>query len=164
MEPVAAVGPYEGVLREAIHGLKYGRRRALAVPLGELLARRLEEEFADWQPEFLTPVPIHWRRRWQRGFNQAELLAEELAQLYGVGVDTESLRRVRHTRSQVGLSSELRRRNLADAFRVCRPESVKGRRVLLVDDVCTTRTTLMECARALRAAGAQTVYGLVLSC
>src|SRR2546422_3781560 len=68
-EAVAAVGPYEGALREAIHGLKYTRRRALAEPLGELLARRLEEEFPRWQPESVLPLPIHWRRRLWRGFH-----------------------------------------------------------------------------------------------
>jgi ComF family protein len=163
LEVLAAAGRYQGVLRDAIHGLKYGRRRGLAPPLGELLARRAEEEMPRWRPDLILPVPIHWRRRFHRGFNQAELLVDELARLMELPVDRVSLARVRHTRSQVGLSGDMRRQNLEGAFRVRRPEAIRGRSLLLVDDVCTTKTTLIECARVLRAAGAHSIYALVLS-
>jgi ComF family protein len=164
LDAIAAAGRYEGVLREAVHGLKYGRRRALAEPLGTLLAGRLEESMPEWWPEVVVPVPIHWSRRLRRGFNQAELLAQVVGQAAALRTDTASLARVRRTRSQVGLSGEERRRNLTGAFQVRRPAAFSNRTVLLVDDVYTTGTTLAECARALRAAGASAVYGLVLAC
>jgi ComF family protein len=164
LDGVVAVGRHEGVLREAVHGLKYGRRRALAAPLGALLAQRLEEALADGRPEVVAPVPIHWRRRLWRGFNQAELLADALARTLGMRVEPTVVARVRHTPSQVSLTGEARRRNLAGAFAVPKAEVVRDRRVLLVDDVCTTCTTLAECARVLRHAGARSVHGLVLSC
>jgi ComF family protein len=163
LDGMAAVGRYEGELREAIHALKYGRRRALAVPLGEMLARRLDETLGEWGTGVVVPVPIHWRRRFQRGFNQSELLVEEIARRVRVRVDRASLARVRHTRSQVGLSGEQRRRNLQGAFRVHAPEAIRGQTVLLVDDVATTCTTLVECAAVLRDASARAVYGLVLA-
>jgi ComF family protein len=164
LERVAAAGRYNGVLREAIHGLKYGRRRGLAAPLGALLARRLEDVLAEWWPDVVMPVPIHWGRRLRRGFNQAGLLAEEVADQAQLPADQHSLVRVRRTRSQVGLSGEERRRNLTGAFQVRSTAGVRDCTVLLVDDVYTTGATLGECAQALRAAGARAVYGLVLGC
>jgi ComF family protein len=164
LDAVVAVGSYQGLLREAVHGLKYGRRRGLAPPLGELLARRLEPVLPEWWPDVVLPVPIHWSRRLRRGFNQAEMLADEVARIAGLRPDYSALARIRRTRSQVGLSGDARRRNLSGAFRVRYPAAVAGRSILLVDDVYTTGATLAECGRALRAAGARAVYGLVLSC
>jgi ComF family protein len=163
LEAVAAVGRHEGALREAIHGLKYGRRRGLAVPLGHLLVRRLDATLAEWWPDLVIPVPMHWRARLRRGFNQSELLAEEVAASARLRHDRAALVKVRPTPSQVGLSGDQRRKSLHGAFSVRDPAVVRGRTLLLLDDVCTTGTTLQECARALRAAGAARIYGLILS-
>jgi ComF family protein len=164
LDGVVAAGRYEGVLREAIHGLKYRRQRGLGAPLGALMARRLEDTLAEWWPEVVVPVPIHWSRRLRRGFNQAALLADEVAVTAELPADHTSLVRARPTRSQVGLSGEARRQNLMGAFQVRWPAGVHDRPILLVDDVYTTGATLAECAGALRAAGARAVYGLVLGC
>ena len=118
-------GAYEGVLRELIHLYKYGRVKTLARPLGALLAAALprEERF-----DAVTPVPLHWRRQWQRGFNQSELLARSIARRCGIPV-IHALKRVRPTVAQAGLSNTGRRQNVAAAFGLpARSSGSHGRR------------------------------------
>ncbi len=152
-------GAYEGTLRELIHLFKYGRIRPLAGPLGELLALALPR---DQSFDAVVPVPLHWRRRWQRGFNQSELLAAAAARRYGIPV-LRALRRGRATASQAGLSNSRRRANVTGAFLVRRGQDVRGRRILLVDDVLTTGATASACAAALKQAGARAVAVLTLA-
>jgi len=111
----------------------------------------------------IAAVPLHWRRRWGRGFNQSELLARRLAGLSGVPF-ASLLKRVRATPAQAGLSSARRRRNLAGAF-ACRRQaaSLQGQRILLIDDVMTTGSTLAACARVLKRAGAARVGVLTVA-
>ncbi|MGA2197810.1 MAG: ComF family protein [Bryobacteraceae bacterium] len=153
-------GSYEGALRELIHLYKYGRVQTLAKPLGDLLAAALprEERF-----DAITAVPLHWRRRWQRGFNQSELLARAMAERYGIPV-VRALGRVRATVSQAGLSNTRRRENVAMAF-ACRrgARALAGKRILLIDDVLTTGSTAAACARALKRAGAAKVALLAVA-
>jgi ComF family protein len=156
----ACVGMYDGPLKQAVLRLKYHDRRALAMDLGQLMARRLEELREEWQPEALVPVPIHPQRRRERGYNQAELLAAVIGERCGLPV-REALDRIKDTLPQVGLSAEQRRLNVQDAFRPSGKAS-PGRRAVLIDDVQTTGATLEEVARAARAAGAHTVYALTL--
>lgn len=145
---------YQGGPAEAVKRLKYKGATSLATPMAEMIrsaAERLQVADADC----IVPVPIHWTRRFHRGFNQAELLAGELP---AGRVNRRLLRRVRATRPQVGLSSEARARNIRGAFAAS--ARVAGKRVLLVDDVLTTGSTASECARCLLAAGAREVHGL----
>jgi ComF family protein len=150
-------GAYEGVLRELIHLYKYGRVKTLARPLGALLAAALprEERF-----DAVTPVPLHWRRQWQRGFNQSDLLARTIARRCGIPV-IQALKRVRPTVAQAGLSNTGRRQNVAAAFRPRR--TVEGKRILLIDDVMTTGSTAAACALALKRAGAAKVALLTVA-
>ncbi|MGC8793004.1 MAG: phosphoribosyltransferase family protein [Bryobacteraceae bacterium] len=152
-------GAYEGRLRELIHLFKYGGVRPLGRVLGEWIALAMprEERF-----DAIVPVPLHWRRRWRRGFNQSEVLASAIARRYGTKV-SRVLRRVRATASQAGLKHSARRANVAGAFRVRRGASLPGLRVLLVDDVMTTGATASACARALKEAGARYVAVLTLA-
>jgi ComF family protein len=152
-------GAYEDTLRKLIHLFKYGRVRTLAGPLGALLGASLPsgESF-----DAVAPMPLHWWRRWRRGFNQAELLAREVARRCGVEV-VNAVRRARATAPQAGLSHAQRRENVAGAFEVRRPERVRGLRVALVDDVMTTGATANACAAALKRAGARRVTLLVLA-
>jgi ComF family protein len=150
-------GAYGGVLRELIHLLKYERVRPLSRPLSRYLLRALPREHAF---DAIVPVPLHWRRRWDRGFNQAELLAAGLSASTGLPL-RNALRRLRPTAAQAGLSNAGRRRNVTQAFGCNRPQAVTGKRVLLVDDVMTTGATATACARALKNAGA--VYVAVLT-
>jgi len=153
-------GSYEGALRELIHLYKYGRVQTLAKPLGDLLAAALprEERF-----DAVTAVPLHWRRQWQRGFNQSELLARIVAARYGIGV-VRALRRVRSTKAQAGLSNTRRRENVAGAFECRRgARALQGKRILLIDDVMTTGSTAASCARVLKSAGAAKVSLLTVA-
>jgi len=152
-------GAYEGVLRELIHLFKYGRMRSLARPLGDYLASAIP---LDQGFDVIVPVPLHWRRRLARGFNQAALLAGAVARRYAVPV-APAVKRRRSTGNQAGLSNAARRANVAGAFAVRRPQQVRGRRVLLVDDVLTTGATASACAGALKRAGAAYVAVLTLA-
>jgi len=141
-------GAYEGLQREWVHLYKYGRVQAMAGPLVELLAAALpRNEHLDC----VVPVPLHWRRRWERGINQAELLARGIGRKWHIPV-VRALRQVRHTPTQTSLSNAARRKKVTAAF-ACR-RSVAGHRVLLVDDVLTTGAA---CASALRRSGAARV-------
>jgi ComF family protein len=152
-------GFYEAELRALIHLFKYRRVRTLAAPLGKLLARALP---LDQAFDVIVPLPLHWRKRWQRGFNQAELLAREISRRTNTPVEN-ALRRVHNTAAQAGLTSSKRRLNVSGAFQAKRPAVIDGRRVLLIDDVMTTGATAASCARALRRAGARQVTLLTLA-
>ncbi len=149
--------PYAGVVRAALHALKYAGETRLAVPIGEAMARRWAVAGAGG--DVLVPVPIHRARRRERGYDQAELLARAAAPHLGLPT-ASALERVRLTRPQFELDRRDRAANVADAFRVADPRLVAGRWVVLVDDVVTTGATLATCARALLAAGAVAVSAL----
>ena len=152
-----SLGPYEGSLKTVIHALKFaGRRRAagrLAEALLEAEARRLLVATSD----VLVAVPLHPRRLRERGFNQAALLALELARRTSRSVCPDALVRRLDTAPQAGLTAAARRRNVRDAFAVRRKAVVAGRTVTLVDDVVTTGATALACGRELLAAGAREV-------
>ncbi|MDN5347771.1 MAG: hypothetical protein PWP65_1335 [Clostridia bacterium] len=152
-----AAGPYLGVLKEAIQDFKYNGRRSLAGPLGKLMAEVLVHEKSFGRPEVLIPVPLAPARLQERAFNQAELLAGSLGAVLGLKVQGDVLSRVWETPPQVGLTRRERLANLRGAFRVLKPVVIRGRGVLLVDDVLTTGATASECARVLLAAGAREV-------
>jgi len=152
-------GSYEDALRKLIHLFKYGKVETLAQPLARLLVRALptEESF-----DVVLAMPMHWRKKWERGFNQAELLARPLAKRYGLKLSS-NLRRRRYTKPQAGLSESERQENLKDSFVVPRPQQMKERRVLLIDDVFTTGATLRAASAVLKAAGAARVTALTLA-
>lgn len=159
----ASLGPFEGALRLLIHELKYRSRRRVAARLAELLVARPEVGQVLCSDGVLLPVPLHPRRRRERGFNQADLLARELGRRCGLRVAPAALVRRKETRSQTGLSAAARRANMAGAFAVRRRAQVTGQRVILVDDVTTTGATARACAEALRAAGAVEVRLLTVA-
>jgi len=152
---------FDGVIRQAIHELKYRNLRALAVPLAELL-----HDYLSGNPvpgEVLVPVPLHPKRWRERGYNQSGLLAMELRKLSGLPVVDECLLRSQHTSPQARSASvNERRSNVTDAF-VCRDNRLQGKQVLLIDDVSTSGSTLDACAAALKSAGAASVWGMVLA-
>jgi len=152
-------GFYEDELRKLIHLFKYGRVQTLSAPLGRLLARALPREQSF---DVIVPMPLHWRKRWQRGFNQAELLANEIGRRTHTPV-RNALRRVRNTVSQAGLTSARRRENVSGAFQGKKRRALDGQRVLLIDDVMTTGATAASCARALKRGGARQVTLLTLA-
>ncbi|MGE0452917.1 MAG: ComF family protein [Vicinamibacteria bacterium] len=159
----ASLGPFDGPLRDAIHALKYRGRTRAAGRLAGLLLERPEVLAVLSGGELLVPVPLHPRRREQRGFNQSELLAQALAGASGLPVARRALVRRTDTPAQTGLSAAARRRNVAGAFAVRRRAEVDGRVAVLLDDVLTTGATARECARALLRAGATEVRLLTLA-
>ena len=152
---------FDGVMRQAIHQLKYRNLRALAVPLAKLLQDYLTTSHVPG--EALVPVPLHQKRLRQRGYNQSRLLAQELGKLINLPVVDDCLIRLRHAPPQARTSTvDERRSNVADAF-TCRNRRLRDKQVLLVDDVSTSGATLDACAAALKAAGASSVWGLALA-
>lgn len=159
IDGIRACSRFEAGIREAIHGLKYSGRRALAAPLAELLAQTASGlEPAD----AIVSVPLHPKRERERGYNQSALLARELSHRLGAPV-LPALKRVRHTSNQVGLNRRERQANVKAAFSCTQPSIVAGKRLLLVDDVCTTGSTLEACAEPLLRARAAAVWGLVVA-
>lgn len=152
-------GSYEGALRELIHLFKYGGVRTLAKPFGAHLAVALprNERF-----DAVVPMPLHWLRRWRRGFNQSELLAREIARRCGIPV-IRAVRRRKATASQAGLTNAKRRANVAGAFAAKKGRPLERKRVLLIDDVMTTGATAAACAQAAKRAGASYVALLTLA-
>jgi ComF family protein len=155
---------YQDVIKECIHALKYDGNRRLAGPLGALLARAYRE--FDLRADMIVPVPLHSERQRLRGYNHARLLAEVCAASVGVPLRDDVLIRTRNTAAQAELTAGERRQNMAGAFR-CLPAwgdgGLYGYSILLIDDVCTTKSTLEECAAPLFAAGAASVWALVLA-
>ncbi|HXE52736.1 MAG TPA: ComF family protein [Tepidisphaeraceae bacterium] len=160
---ILRLGTFDAPLKELIHQFKYHRRWSL----GEQLAERLlghgpvQGMLAD--ADVLVPVPLHFVRQFWRGYNQAGIIARHLSKK--VGVPTASpLRRVRNTETQTQLSSRAKRfKNLQGAFALVRPEAIRGKRVVVVDDVMTTEATLQTVARALRPAKPASLGALVLA-
>lgn len=156
----ATQGAHDPV-KSVLQRYKYNRDVGLARPLGQLLIERCPLPFVDY--DVVVPVPLHLSRLRWRGFNQSSLLAAMLGRATGLVVDPLSLQRIRPTVPQVELTETERRRNVARAFRVVRPERLRGGRILLVDDVYTTGATVAECTRALCAAGVKSVDVLTLA-
>ncbi|MBS1828924.1 MAG: ComF family protein [Acidobacteria bacterium] len=153
----SSYGFYEGTLRKLIHLYKYHGVDTLAGPLANFLVAALpRHQQVDW----IVPVPMHWFRRWRRGYNQSELLARELSRRTGIPM-LAALRRQRRTPPQAGLSDKERRQNLRGAFAVI--ESPRNRHVLLIDDVLTTGATASACGAALKLAGASAVQVLTVA-
>ncbi|HOQ24282.1 MAG TPA: ComF family protein [Bacillota bacterium] len=158
-----AVGLYKDYFRQIILALKYFGRLELAEPLGGLLAARFEDEPELCRTQAIVPVPLHLHRLARRGFNQAELLARAMAKTVRRPVFSDTLERIKATKAQNQLTLEERRSNVAGAFVAANTGQIRGRRVLLVDDIMTTGFTVSECARVLLAAGATEVHVLTLA-
>jgi ComF family protein len=159
-----AYGGYEGGLRELIHLLKYDGVRPAANVLGRMLAEAISSlaPLLDASRTVVIPVPLHKRKLRQREFNQTDLIARAALKFIrkpeNFELNLRVLERRRETQSQIGLSRHQRRENTRGAFGVAHANDISGRTILLVDDVYTTGTTVSECARVLRRAGASKVY------
>lgn len=149
---------FDGTVRELIHRFKYDRKVQLRRPLGLIAAGHLGSFRADHSPDLIIPVPLHARRLKERGFNQALLLGEVIARRWGVPLSRSNLRRVRWTAPQITLSAAERADNVRNAFAVKHPSALKGKRIMLLDDVYTTGSTVRECAKTLKGAGAEAVF------
>lgn len=157
---VASTGSHSGVLQQADLALKYENAVFLSEPLGRRLSSVLS--MLNWEIDLVAPVPMHVNRQQMRGYNQAALLAVEVAAAHDIRFSDDALIRFRDTPTQVGLGVDARRLNVSDAFRADAAQ-LEGKRLLLVDDVCTSGATLAACARAAYEAGATTVHGITVT-
>ena len=147
-------------IRPAIHFLKYRNHKAIAARLGQILAAAYHRY--NLQADIIVPVPLHASRLRERGYNQCELLTREAGACLNLPVDTGTLQRTRHTKSQMKLGAAERRQNVVGAF-TCANRPLAGQAVLIIDDVCTTGSTLDACAAALKQAGVTSVWGITLA-
>jgi ComF family protein len=146
---------YAGTARTVLLGFKHGDRQHLV----DIMAPQLVRAGRGWfgPDTVLVPVPLHRRRLWQRGFNQAALLARGVARRTGTSLAVDALVRVKPTRSSRGLGRRARADNVRGAFRVARPDRIKGKEIIIIDDVLTTGATAEACTRMLLRSGAREV-------
>jgi ComF family protein len=149
---------YGGAMADAIVRLKYGRRSDLAARLGRAMTDGVRRDV-----DIVVPVPLHAMRAAERGFNQAALLARPIARHLGVPFVARALERLRDTPRQAALGRSDRFMNVKSAFSCREPQAIRGRRVLLVDDVRTTGATIAECCAVLAKAGAKAIFPYVLA-
>ncbi len=154
---------YEGPIRDLIHSFKYNQRTHLRKPLALLTLEWLREYLSDQGPHLIVPVPLHRSRLRQRGFNQAALLGRVLSRHLSLPILPDALIRTRPTEPQIKLSSTERRVNVKGAFNVKKPDRIAGKRILLLDDVMTTGSTINECAGVLKKAGADRVIAATIA-
>lgn len=148
-----AAGFYQGLIREVIHRFKYGGQTFLVKPLARMLVEPAKDLIRLHRIDTIIPVPLHYKRLRQRGFNQASLLARSLGSLLHIPVDYFSLKRTRWTDPQIGLSRNQRAGNVKGAFSLKSAEKIKGKGILLLDDVFTTGETVNQCVGVLKKDG-----------
>ena len=158
-----AVGRYEGLLKKSIHLVKYRRKIALSKGLAELMINYINNCLAIENFDYLIPVPLYKRQYRKRGFNQTELLVNEIGKHFNKKVISNNLKRIKDTQSQYKLNKSQRKKNTKDVFFIKNPHIFHKRTVLLVDDVYTTGATVNECAKVLYKAGTKLVDVLVLA-
>ena len=155
---------YRGPLKDALLLFKYRRYRVLGANLAGFAAEALKKEDGLWSGvDLIVPVPLHRRRRWDRGFNQAEVLAREIGRIRRIPVEARALIKVRSVPPQTSLERDERRSNVRDAYRLDGAEGLRDKVVLLVDDVYTTGSTLRECAGVLRNGGVKEVRAVTVA-
>jgi ComF family protein len=163
-DAVRSLTPYQGVIRDCIMQLKYKKKTGLVKILGRALVDFLKELPYDIKGyDFLVPVPLHKRRLRERGFNQAELLAKEIGRYFKIPVLSNNLKRIINTDFQSKLARKERLKNVKDAFVVKDPICFEDKRIILIDDVFTTGSTVNECSKALKEARTKEILVITLA-
>jgi len=143
-------------LQHIIHALKYNRQFKLGFFLGHVLGEEIQSN--NWGIDLIVPVPIHHLRKAERGYNQTDYIAKGLSSSLKIPCSTNLLKRTRHTESQTKLNMNERAQNVSNAFKVTTSKKIKDKNILIVDDICTTGATLLECGIVLYKAGAGSIY------
>lgn len=151
------LSPFDETIQGLIHQLKYRGKRSIGRRLGAMLGALIASDGGSGDLDMIVPVPLHPSRQKERGYNQSALVAHAMEARLGVGVRTDLMARTRRTATQTKLNAAERAQNVAGAFEVRHPESVRGREILLVDDVLTTGATVNACSKVLLEAGAKRV-------
>lgn len=159
---LGAAGNYDdATLKSLIHTLKYNGLKQAAYPLASFLILYSKKANLDFKNYLAIPIPLSKKRLRERGFNQAEIIARIFAEHHKLEMRSDLLKKISHTKPQAGLNRSERETNLRNCFRVCAASEINGRNVLLIDDVCTTGSTLNEASRVLKEAGAKKIIALV---
>jgi len=151
------LSPFDETIQSLIHQLKYRGKRSIGHRLGTMLGALIASDGDSDGADVIVPIPLHPSRKKERGYNQSALVASAMGDRLGIEVSTDLIVRTRRTATQTKLNAEERARNVAGAFEVVHPEPVRGKEVLLVDDVLTTGATVNACAQVLLEAGAKRV-------
>lgn len=147
-----------------IHDIKYHGKEELGVWLGRITAEEFASDGFFDGIDMIVPVPITWRRRWKRGYNQSHAIARGVSEVTGIPVNAKALRRTRFSGSQTLLSASERMGNVADSFCLRQVKGIGGKHILLVDDIVTTGATASECGKLLETAGAEKVSVMSIGC
>ena len=166
LKNVLWAGKYDGALREAVRQFKYRRRKELAEPLAQMLIKKFYEIHLTLQKDnfLIIPMPLHFKKEYERRFNQAELLAQKFSEVSGIEIKNNVLTKIKETPAQVEVKDKEKRiKNLEGAFSVAEnvPSFTKHKTIILIDDVSTTGATLIHAARTLEQSGAEKIIGLV---
>ncbi len=157
-----SLGLFDPYYQTLIHYFKYKRKISLGKELGKRLGELLKQDEFSKDYDYLMPVPLHNARERERGYNQSKILAEEISELTFLPLLDKVLIRKKNTRDQTNLNAEERERNVRGAFVVRDNIELKGKKIILVDDVMTTGATLKECSRVLKEAGVKEVAGVTV--
>lgn len=157
---ILALYPYSADVRTIIHNLKYLDKTHLAVNLGSSIGTVISEDKTIRKWDLLIPIPLHKVKQRSRGFNQSELIVDAIAEVSSIKKDNSILIRHRYTRNQAALPMKERAANVKGAFSVVYKSKIKGMKIILVDDVITTGSTMLECIKTLKEAGAKEVVAL----
>src|SRR3972149_5151276 len=150
-------------LQHIIHALKYDKKFHIGIFLGKSLGEHFKSQFQSWNINLIVPVPLHHLKKAERGFNQSYYIAKGISIATGISLNDRAIKRFRFTQSQTTMTLKEREENIEGAFKVRKKENVKGKNVLLVDDVMTTGATISECGRVLLEAGANQIYAATVA-
>ncbi len=153
----------KGPLQDLIHNLKYNQKFKIGISLGRKLGEGKKDIINNWNVDFIIPIPLFHLKKIERGYNQAMYIAKGLSKATKISVNGSSVKRVKNTLSQTKLSNDERIGNMLGAFKVKDSKSINGKNIIIVDDVITTGTTVLELAKVLKENGANKVFCLSIA-
>lgn len=147
-------------LQHIIHSIKYNGNFRLGTYLGKFIGSKLKEKISGWSADFIIPIPLHHLKKAERGYNQSYYIAKGISSIYNIPIMARAIKRNRFTPSQTALNLDERKENIQDAFTFKMKKKLSGKKIILVDDVITTGSTITECGKVLKESGAEKVYAL----
>lgn len=163
LEKVKSLWWFDDFIQTVVHEMKYNRKLSLAKKLGADLADSILHDSDYASADLLIPVPLHKSKQRERGFNQSLLLAKSIAQNTGIPVNNKIIKRVQKTQAQAKLNAAQRMNNVNNAFEVIDVDRIKNKKVILIDDVCTTGATLFACSDVLLSSGCSHVFAVTVA-
>jgi ComF family protein len=145
-------------LQQIIHELKYNGKFSIGTFLGKEAARQSKQQLNDWHIDFIVPVPLHHLKRAERGYNQSDFIGMGIKSELQIPLKTNAIRRIRFTETQTSMNLAERKENMQGAFKITKSKILKGKNILLIDDVITTGATITECGKVLKEIGANNIY------